>query len=115
MRAVLPLAVTLVCGAPIGALADTMDNSFGNAFEIRAPDGSQSTWRYSVDGTYTMSAGGRVVSGVWRRANRQVCVTPTGGTESCFSLPEDEKHVGDSWTAVGPGGEAVTLSLVAEP
>lgn len=104
------MGVALFAGA---AMADTLNNAFGNTLTTTGADGATVRWFFNADSTYAMATpDGASVSGTWTREGDNLCVTPTGGGAAQCAPIVDGKAVGDTWT-VETGNGSVTVSLVA--
>lgn len=112
MKALLVTATIFLLGAATGARAGTMDAMFSNTVVVQTQDGSQARWRLNQDGTYDMTTpNGEVVSGTWALAGAELCITPANGEASCAAAPPEGKTVGGSWTATGPDGHPMTMTI----
>lgn len=106
------IALALALMAPATAFAGTLENFFGNTVVVRTADGQETRYHYLADGTYAVSTGGTTANGVWTNGGEGICLTPDSGAPRCFRLPDDEKHIGDTWTVPGPNGD-ISIQLVA--
>ncbi|WP_395647696.1 hypothetical protein [Terricaulis sp.] len=93
-----------------GAAAGTVENSFGHTVVSRTSDGHESRWQYFADGTYTMTMNNETTRGAWAYVNGQLCLTPAGGQQSCYTDTGDH-HVGDTWTMPGANNTTVTIHI----
>jgi hypothetical protein len=88
---------------------------YGNTLQVTFADGVVAKAHFNADGTYSETRGASTVKGTWTAADGKMCLTqvePAGGPVN-FCTPEITHKVGESWTATGPGGKPVSLTLVA--
>jgi hypothetical protein len=109
-------AAALVLAAMAGpALADPMASTYGNTVVVTYPGDAKVKIYVNADGTYTGTGpDGSASSGTWKIDGAQTCFTqsaPAAGPPSCS--PTVEKKVGDTWTATGQGGAAVSITIVS--
>jgi len=114
----LMMAAVLALGISGAALADPMASAYGNTVAITYPNGAVAKMHIDADGTYmTKAPDGATAKGSWKIDGGNTCFTqtdpapPAGMGANCS--PTAEKKVGDSWTAPGPNGSTLTVSIVA--
>ncbi|OQW55793.1 MAG: hypothetical protein A4S17_05660 [Proteobacteria bacterium HN_bin10] len=95
------------------AVADTMENAYGNTIVITYPSGASARYHFNADQTFTLIApDGAQVTGSYEIAGDQICLTPAGGERACTQYVAG-KSVGDSWTQVATDGSQITVTLQA--
>lgn len=106
-------AVMMVGGAAFAASA-TMEATFGNTVTVSDASGNTlASYFMNADGTFSLTgADGTSAAGTWRETDTEVCLTVTGGEESCSPLSAGH-GVGDTWEATGADGAAITLTITA--
>ncbi len=106
-------AATAIAGSAYAN--ETLNATFGNTVTVATADGTVVASYYMSEGnTFEMETAEGRVGGSWRvdEATNQVCLTPTGGEESCSDL-QDGLGVGDSWTVSADDGSTLTVTIVA--
>jgi hypothetical protein len=94
------------------AFADTMENAIGNTITATNERGESATYHFNADHTFTKTAEGSEVSGVWAIADGQLCLTLQGAAQTCAPYQAD-KNVGDTWTQPSSAGGQLTIALTA--
>jgi hypothetical protein len=109
--ATLALGIAMIA-AP--ALADTMQNTYGNTIVVTYPNGAQATYQFNADGTFTGTApGGSQMAGTFTVEGEQLCLAPPNGQPpQCTSVATD-KNIGDTWTQTGTDGSQISVELRA--
>ena len=99
-------------GSP--AIADTMENSYGNTIVVTYGSGAQATYHFNADGTFSGTApGGSQMAGTFTVQGDQLClVPPNGQPPQCVSVAAD-KNVGDTWTQTASDGSQISVELRA--
>jgi len=117
MRTLMMTAV-LALGISGAALADPMASAYGNTVAITYPNGAVAKMHIDADGQYTTKGpDGSTMKGSWKIDGANTCFTqtdpapPAGMGANCN--PTAEKKVGDTWTAHGPNGSTISVSIVA--
>jgi hypothetical protein len=111
------IAAIAVVGAAGAAAADPMAGAYKNTVAITYPNGAVTKMFIDEDGTYSAKApDGATVKGTWKVENGSTCFTqaepaPPAGTPANCS-PTVERKAGDSWTAPGPNGSTLSISIV---
>lgn len=80
-------------------------------YEMTGTDGMVHTAQLSTNNTYTLTHGGtQAESGTWRAAGTQLCFTPQGGSEACYtgSTPGAD----GTFTMTGPAGSMLNGATV---
>ena len=112
------IAALAVMGAAGAASADPMAGAYNNTITITYPNGATTKMFIDADGTYSAKTpDGATAKGTWKVADGSTCFTqtdpaPPAGTPANCS-PTVERKVGDSWTAAGPNGMTMTISIAA--
>ncbi|MEZ5958758.1 MAG: hypothetical protein R3C27_16285 [Hyphomonadaceae bacterium] len=111
------LVAALVFGAAMiagPALADTMQNSYGNTIVVTYANGGQATYHFNADGSFTGTApGGSQMAGTFTVEGDQLCLAaPNGQAPQCVSVAAD-KNVGDTWTQTASDGSQINVELRA--
>ena len=110
LAAGLAIAALLVAGP---ALADTVQNSFGNTITVTYPNGAVVRYLFNADNTFSATApDGTTTQGTYEIAGGQFCLTPQGGERGCTAYVGD-KNVGDTWTQTATDGSSISVSIVA--
>jgi hypothetical protein len=110
LAAALAFAAALAGGA---AVADTMENAYGNTIVVTYPNGAAAHYHFNADGTFSVAMpDGTSVSGAYEIAGDQICLTPTGGERACTGYVAG-KSVGDTWTQTATDGSTITVTLQA--
>jgi hypothetical protein len=96
------------------AMADTMQNTYGNTIVVTYPSGAQATYHFNADGTFTGTApGGSQMAGTYTAEGDQLClVPPNGQPPQCTTIATD-KNVGDTWSQTAADGSAINVELRA--
>lgn len=95
------------------ALADTMENAYGNTIVVTYANGAEARYYFNADGTMqVLTPSGDTVSGAYEIDGDQICFTPDGGERGCTAYVGG-KNVGDSWTQTGTDGAEVGVRLEA--
>jgi len=110
MHKIFVAALTMAALFAASAQAGTVENSFGHTVVSRTSDGQESRWQYFPDGTYTMTMNNQTTRGAWTYVDSQLCLTPAGGQQACYTDTGDH-HVGDTWTMAGTGNTTVTIRI----
>lgn len=96
-----------VAQAPGAAVAAANAGSY----EMTTPDGTVHTAQLAVNNTYTLAHGGtQMETGTWRAVGTQLCFTPQGGMEACYtgSAPGAD----GTFTMSGPAGSMLHGAIV---
>jgi hypothetical protein len=114
----LMMAAVLALGISGAALADPMASAYGNTVSITYPNGAVAKMHIDADGTYmTTAPDGATAKGSWKIEGGNTCFTQTEpappASMGANCSPTADKKVGDSWTAPGPNGSTLTVSIVA--
>jgi hypothetical protein len=120
--ALFTVCVVAVAGLAGHALADTMDETFGNTVVITNAKGEVSKSWPKADGTFASEGpNGEKGSGTWALKDGKTCSTPNlpadaapgtpPPTESCAEYQPNHK-VGDKWTQPDADGNSVTVEIV---
>jgi len=104
-------ATTAIAGAAFAN--DTLDATFGNTVTVATEDGTVIASYFMNEGnTFEMETAEGRIGGMWNTNDAgQVCLTPTGGEESCSDLTPG-MGVGDTWTMDTDDGAALTISII---
>lgn len=96
------------------ALADTMENSYGNTIVVTYASGAQATYHFNADGTFSGTApGGSQMAGTFTVEDDQLCLSaPNGQPPQCVSVAAG-KNVGDTWTQTASDGSQISVELRA--
>ena len=96
------------------ALADTMQNTYGNTIVVTYPSGAQALYFFNADGTFTGTApGGSQMAGRYTAEGDQLClIPPSGQAPQCTTIAMD-KNVGDTWTQTATNGDQISVELRA--
>jgi hypothetical protein len=96
------------------ALADTMQNSYGNTIVVTYASGAQATYHFNADGSFTGTApGGSQMAGTFTVEGDQLCLAASNGQPpQCVSVAAD-KNVGDTWTQTASDGSQISVELRA--
>ena len=112
------MAAVLAVGFSSAALADPMASAYGNTVAITYPNGAVAKMFIDADGRYAIKGpDGSTMKGSWKIDGANTCFTqtepapPAGMGANCS--PTSDKKVGESWTAPGPNGSTMTVSIVA--
>lgn len=93
------------------ALADTIENGYGNTFVVTLGDGQQARYHFNQDGTFAaIGPDGSTQNGRYEAANGQICFLGEGDARQCTELVSG-KNVGDSWQQLDANGNQITVSL----
>lgn len=112
------LAAVAVMAAASAAAADPMASAYNNTVTITYPNGAMTKMHIDADGSYVAKApDGSTAKGSWKIENGSTCFTqtepaPPAGTPANCS-PTVERKVGETWTAPGPNGSTLNVSIVA--
>lgn len=110
LAAGIAIAAALAAGP---ALADTVQNSFGNTITVTYANGTVVRYLFNADNTFSVIApDGTTTQGAYAIADGQICLTPQGGDRACTNYVGD-KNVGDTWTQTATDGTEVTVALIA--
>ena len=106
--AILALGVAMTAGA---ALADTIENGYGNTFVVTTGDGATLHYHFDADGSVTVAMpDGSTGAGTYEVTDGQLCITPAGGEAGCAAYVGD-KNVGDTWTQTAADGSTISVTL----
>ncbi|MEZ5961008.1 MAG: hypothetical protein R3C30_11370 [Hyphomonadaceae bacterium] len=96
------------------AMADTMENSYGNTIVVTYANGSEALFFFNADGTFTGTApGGSQMAGNFTVEGDQLClISPDGQAPQCTSVTAG-KNVGDTWQQTAADGSAISVELRA--
>lgn len=96
------------------ALADTMQNAYGNTIVVTYGNGAQATYHFNADGTFSgVAPGGSQMAGTFTVEGDQLCLTlPNGQPPQCVTVAAD-KNVGDTWQQTAADGSAISVELRA--
>lgn len=96
------------------AMADTMQNTYGNTIVVTYPSGAQAMYYFNADGTFTGTApGGSTMAGRYTAEGDQLClIPPSGQAPQCTTIAMD-KSVGDTWTQNAADGAEISVELRA--
>lgn len=95
------------------ALADTMQNTYGNTIVVTYPSGAQALYHFNADGTFTGTApGGSQMAGRYTAEGDQLCLIPPSGQSQCTTIAAD-KNVGDTWSQTATDGSQINVELRA--
>ncbi len=109
--AALAVAVSLFA-AP--AFADTMQNTYGNTIVVTYPSGSEASYFFNEDGTFTGTApGGSAMAGRWTVEGENLCLIPPSGQAPACTTIQADKNVGDTWTQLCADGSEINVELRA--
>lgn len=73
-------------------------------YDITTRDGQTLTQRLNTDNTYTTTQDGtQTETGTWRAVGQQLCFTPQGGSETCYTGSQPGADDG-TFTMSGTGG-----------
>lgn len=102
----------LMLGYAAPALADTIENSYGNTITVTGPDGSVARYYFEPDGTFSAVQGGNAFHGAWEIRGDQICLKApeVQAEEDCSPYPAD-KNVGDAWSEDAGGGATVSFTI----
>jgi hypothetical protein len=107
-------ALALAALAATPALAETMENSFGNTIVVTTASGANVRYHFNADGSYTQIApDGTNLNGAWTQTGDQLCMTPQGSAQPACVTVEQGKNVGDTWQQAGADGSQITVMLQA--
>lgn len=83
-------------------------------YEVTRPDGTGMTVAVKADGTYTESAGGKVLEeGTWSQTDGKSCFTPTEDPENrVFCYANSAPSADGTFTLTPDEGEALTVKKV---
>jgi hypothetical protein len=120
--ALLSMCVVALSALASAAMADTMDETYGNTVVITNAKGEVSKSWPKADGTFTSEGpNGEKGSGTWVIKDGKTCSTPNlpsdapAGTpapvESCAEYQANHK-AGDKWTQNDAEGNPVTVEIV---
>lgn len=111
MRLAAVVAIGALLCAP-AALADTIENGYGNTFIVTAGD-TVVRYHFNADGTFAATApDGSVQSGRYEIANSQICFLGPNDARSCAPLVSG-KNVGDTWEQLDANGNQISITLEA--
>lgn len=107
-------AAVLAFGVALGgaaALADTIQNGYGNTFVVTNAAGQIVRYHFNEDGTFGgVAPGGSTMAGTYTATDGQLClIPPSGAAPMCTAIAAD-KNVGDTWTQLGT---EITVTLEA--
>ncbi|TCD05306.1 hypothetical protein EYB45_07445 [Erythrobacteraceae bacterium CFH 75059] len=69
-----------------GAMAPAAPSASAGVYEVTTTDNQRLTKRLNADGSYLISRDGtQTESGRWRESGQQLCLTPQGGSETCYT------------------------------
>jgi opacity protein-like surface antigen len=109
--AALALSVAMMAGP---ALADTMQNTYGNTIVVTYANGAQATYQFNADGTFTGTApGGSQMAGTFTVQGDQLCLVPPNGQPPQCTTVAADKNVGDTWTQTATDGSQINVELRA--
>lgn len=96
------------------AMADTIENSYGNTIIVTYGNGSQAQYHFNADGTFTgVAPGGSHMAGRYTVEGGQLClIPPSGAAPQCTSVTAG-KNVGDTWTQTATDGSQISVELRA--
>jgi len=124
MRKIVALgfAVMLAAGSST-ALADTMEQTYGNTVLSTNDKGETTTLWFKADGTYTgQTAKGEKFSGKWAIRDGKYCSTPDAAPDAPAGTPAPEEtcieyqanhNVGDKWSQNDADGKPITVEIKA--
>lgn len=105
------MAIALSAGS---ALADTVQNSFGNTITVTDGNGTVVRYLFNADNTFSVIApDGTTSQGTYAIANGQICFTQQSGGDPACTAYVGDKNVGDTWTQTATDGGQITVSIVA--
>ena len=96
------------------AMADTIENTYGNTIVVTYPNGSHALYHFNADGTFTgVAPGGSTMAGRYTAEGDQLClIPPSGQAPQCTAIALD-KNVGDTWTQTATDGSQINVELRA--
>lgn len=112
-------AVCIVGLAGPAFAADTMAYLYGNTLEVKAKDGSVSTYQFAQDGTYAQNlADASKIKGSWAVKDNKLCLTqvepaPAAGAMPACGPTHEARKPGDTWQYTADDGQVFTLTLIA--
>lgn len=96
------------------ALADTMQNTYGNTVVVTYPSGAEAQYHFNADGSFTgVAPGGSQMAGRYTAEGDQLClIPPSGQAPQCTTIALD-KSVGDTWQQTAADGSTINVELRA--
>lgn len=96
------------------ALADTMQNAYGNTIVVTYGNGAQAIYHFNADGTFSGTApGGSQMAGTFTIEGDQLCLAPPNGQPPQCTTVAADKNVGDTWQQTAADGSAISVELRA--